>query len=309
MQHPNARNSNRAARLAWAALLLQAFLLRGNPVAAQGYLISFVREVQVTDGDTVMNNFVGVFPSARDTTAIYQLSEEGIQHRWSFHFARRGDSVAVMRVVRDEDVADSIRLSFSGASVFVEKDEYILDAGYAKRLRRAILDSGSVLALARLLRQEFGDYAETLNSLQKTWVEPTGTLEEKILAARIVNRNYQTDTAHLRWTAAYHYNAQREVRRIDGGYVYNLRLLSADRRATRVKITRAYDRSAEETYLSTNKRTGFNSASTEWLQLPTNRTIHLDRYQQSLRTFRTARRPTDAQIIEQFRNSKPNRKR
>ena len=279
-------------------MLLWSCMFVALSATAQRYQISTVKTTEVQDGVSSKNTFIGVFSPKGDTAVLYSSTDGERGPKRAFYYSGTDSNSTRLTVVEESEILATLQIKFLQNSVLVDSDRYELEASYAATLRTQILIQKSVLALAGLLKEQLGDYAEALRPLMKTWIQPKEKIPAgKIRIAHIVNRNYQTDTAYHRWKAVYRYNKRGVLGAIKGGEVYDLKLVRNTSKFSEYEINIHQDRYFDKSTLYRLKASGFDSSLSERRQLATDQVRNYKNYQTALKSERAATRPSEDALL------------
>lgn len=242
------------------------------------------------EGKTI-DKFIGVFPKDNDTVTIYKLNNEITEKPEKFSFWSK-------RSTKDNSIifycsqGNNVKVVFTNDKIIVANDIYTVNNQYFKFLKQKLIREGSILDLAFLLKDGYGDYAEFLDPLNKNWRNQKENSSYKIIAVKIKNRNYQNDNHFFEYKATYKYKKEGRLERISGGSRYNKVCEEENNIYIKYSIQDGKnERSSSSEELYKNKKTLFDSILGSWTQNSTIRTSYYTKYQSNLQIKESATKP------------------
>lgn len=170
-------------------IIFSYFILSFNIVKQKKTTANFIfayilEEIHIEKEDTEMNNFIGVFPKTNDTVTIYKLNKGQKENpeKFSFWSKKINNHSIIFYCTEQED----IKVTFTNQNnVIVNNDIYTVNNEFYIFLKQKIFEEQSVLDLAFFLKDAYGDYAQTLEPLNKNWRNQKENNNFRIISAKL----------------------------------------------------------------------------------------------------------------------------
>jgi hypothetical protein len=278
-----------------------------------GYTLAFVKEIYIDKGSEMDNNkgetvytqgdgkrienFLGIFPKNNDTITIYKLKNNNTEKLEKFSFWSKKE-IKNNRIVFYCSLGDAVKVVFTKNKIIVDNDIYIVNNEYFKFLKQKVFNEGSILDLVFFLKDGYGDYAQSLESLNKNWRNQKENSTHKIVSVKIRNRDYQTDDQFFEYKIDYRYKKDGELQSISGEGRYNKDFVEENKKYIKYSIEDGKnERSSSNEDLYKNKKTLFDSISGSWIQNSTVRTSYFTKYQSKLEFIDVVKKPKDIEEV------------
>lgn len=283
-------------RCVLAIILLVLFSI--SKVAAQSresgvhYTISYINQViidQQNGNDT--ENYAAVFSKGQDTVTVYKWSTRDSGKPMKINFWGDKSHSANTVSFLSSDGAD-IKVAFLKENkIRIDSDLYRVNKAYYDFLKQKLLIERSVLDLAFFIKEDYGDYAVSLEPLlHKNWRNQKENLKHRIIEVKVKNKNEQTDDQFHIWNAVYTYRSNGILQSIKGEY-YHKKLISDTGGEIKYLVEKNLDRSYVKILARQNKKTLLDTFSVSWTQLSTAKEFHYARYQSKLKQIIADERP------------------
>ncbi|MDX6183225.1 hypothetical protein SGQ44_17840 [Flavobacterium sp. Fl-77] len=210
------------------------------------------------DGSSVMN-FIGIFPESNDTIIIYKLKEDLKEKPEKFSFWSKKSNKELITFFSSE--GDLVKVTFAKQNtIIVNNDIYTVNNQYYVFLKQKIFNEKSILDLAFFLKDGYGDYSQTLETLNKNWRNQKENPTHRIIKAKIKNKNYQTDNQFFNYNFIYNYNENGILENILGENSFNKKFVKENNKYIIYNVDRSInERALDNEYLYKNKKTLFDS--------------------------------------------------
>lgn len=275
------------------------------------YTLAFVKDVYVDEGnytyndeaDSIYNkgdgerteNFIGVFSKKNDTIIIYKLHKDLSEQPEKFSFWLK--KINNQSITFYCSMGDNIKITFRKKNnVLVNNDKYQVNNEYYNFLKQKILIEKSILDLAFFLKDGYGDYAHSLEPLNKNWRNQKENNKHKIIYASIKNKNNQTDDKHFNYKIDYNYNKKGMLQSISGEESFKKEFVDENNKYFIYKIEKSINERAtifQDLYL--NKKTLFDSIVGSYEQYSNSKTTYFTKYQSKLKTKNVYSKPKNIQ--------------
>lgn len=294
--------------------LLLSFCVKKPEENNSNYTLASVREVYIDRGSETENetdksdyeqgdgerieNFIGVFPKKNDTVSIYKLNDDLTEIQENFLFWSRKKLVK-NNVIFYSSNKESIKLTFGNKNnIFVNNDVYSVNLEYYNFLKQKILNEQSILDLAFFLKDGYGDYAQTLEPLNKNWRNQKENKIHKIICAKIKNKDNQTNNQFFHYKINYKYRNDGILESISGENRFNKKFVSENVRQIEYEISNGEnERSFVKEYIYKNKETLLDSIVGSAEQYSISKTSYYTKYQSLLKFKTVNRKPNNVQDI------------
>jgi len=262
------------------------------------FVLVWVKEVTIDKDDgNLTDSFIGIFPDNNDTVNIFQLashSNTAVSKKYSYTFKKYKKNNIVFYYQEDGIFTDSVNVLFGKEkTLFIGKDVYILNNKYFYLLKRKILNQGSILDLAFLTKDGYGDYAVILKPLYKNWRNQKDIATCRIIKATIKNKDQQAEDGkyfvnHLNYS--YSYNGK--LKSISGLGRYSKQFAGENKKYIRYNFTdEGNERSLLSGIIYQNKRTLLDSISAKYKQFSTGKIIAYSKCQTLIKTKIVKKKP------------------
>lgn len=181
-------------------------------------------------------------------------------------------------------MGDNIKITFRKKNnVLVNNDKYQVNNEYYNFLKQKILFERSILDLAFFLKDDYGDYANSLEPLNKNWRNQNENNKHKIIYAIIKNQNNQTDDNYFNHKIDYNYNNKGMLQSISGGEGFKKEFVDENNKNYIYKIEKSInERAFDNEYLYKNKETLFDSIVGNRAMYSNATTYYYTKYQSKL---------------------------
>lgn len=277
--------------------ILSFNIVKQKKTTANFIFAYILEEIHIEKEDTEMNNFIGVFPKTNDTVTIYKLNKGQKENpeKFSFWSKKVNNHSIIFYCTEQED----IKVTFTNQNnVIVNNDIYTVNNEFYIFLKQKIFEEQSVLDLAFFLKDAYGDYAQTLEPLNKNWRNQKENNNFRIISAKIKNRNFQTDDAFFNYNISYKYNKNGVLESVSGQNSFNKRLIKQNNKHIIYSINRSInERASDNEYLYKNKKTLFDSIIGVRENFSNATTYYYTKYQSKLKFVSVDEKPKDIDEI------------
>ncbi|WP_269236275.1 hypothetical protein [Flavobacterium flavigenum] len=276
-------------------------------------VIAFVNDIYIDEGNYSYNNigdsiynkgegkisikFIGIFPQKNDTVTIYKSNPNSSEKPEKFSFwSKKKNNQSITFYC---SVGDEIKITFNNQnSIIVNNDIYQVNKEYYIFLKQKILVEKSVLDLTFFLKDGYGDYAESLDPLNKNWRNQNEDKRFKIIKAKIKNKNYQTDDQFFNYNFTYEYDKNGILKNISGENLFSKIHVKENNKHNVYIINRSInERASENEYLYKNKRNLFDSIIGIREIFSNGTRYHYKKYQSKLKISEINRKPVNIEEI------------
>lgn len=285
--------------------LLLFFCSSKDKINDASYTLAFVKDVYIDANDSTYTkgdgerteSFVGIFSKKQDTIIIYKLNQDLNEKPEKFSFwskNKNNQSITFYCSMRD-----NIKITFSNQNnIIVNNDIYQVNKEYYSFLKQKILVEKSILDLTYFLKDGYGDYAESLEPLNKNWRNQKENNKFKIIKVKIKNRNYQSDDLFFSCNFIYKYNKDGILKSISGENRFNKNFVEENNKYIVYRIDRSInDRAFDNEYLYKNKKTLFDSIVGNREMNSNATTYYYTKYQSKLEIKEVAVKPKNLKEI------------
>ena len=248
------------------------------------------------DGSSVMN-FIGIFPESNDTIIIYKLKEDLKEKPEKFSFWSKKNNKESITFFSSEH--DEVKVTFAKQNIIiVNNDIYTVNNEYYVFLKQKIFNEKSILDLDFFLKDGYGDYSQTLETLNKNWRNQKENTTHRIIKAKIKNKNYQTDNQFFNYDFTFNYNENGILENISGENSFNKKFFKENNKYIIYTIDRSInERALDNEYLYKNKETLFDSVIGT-RQIFSNGTMHsYAKYQSKMKFSSSDQKPKNVNEI------------
>lgn len=226
---------------------------------SSNFTIAHVQEIHIDKGGKELNNFIGVLPKTNDSITIYKLNNDQKEKPEKFSFwSKKNNNHSITFYCAEQD---DVKITFANLNnIIVNNDTYTVNNEYYIFLKQKIFEEQSILDLAFFLKDGYGDYAQTLEPLNKNWRNQKENNIFKIIKAEIKNRNFQTDDQFFTYKINYKYSKDGLLQIVSGENSFNKKLIKQNHKYLIYNINRSInERASDNEYLYKNKKTLFDS--------------------------------------------------
>ncbi len=266
------------------------------------YKLVFVKEVDVDKGNfkydekgdsiysegegIIEENFIGIFPKENDTITIYKLNDDLKEKPEKFSFWSKKDNKA-SSITFYCSKQDDVKVTFGNQNnIIVNNDTYIINKEYYNFLKQKILVESSILDLTFFLKDGYGDYAQSLEPLNKNWRNQKENNTHKIINAKIQNKNNQTHDQFFNYKFNYKYNKNGVLQSVLGENSFNKNFIKENKKHFIYTVERSInERAIDNEYLYKNKKTLFDSIVGTREKYSNATTYYYTKYQSKLKTL------------------------
>jgi hypothetical protein len=258
-------------------------ILKTNKNTAN-FTVAYIEEVIYIDkGDKEINNFIGVFPKVNDTVIIYKLNDDQNEKPEKFIFwSKKSNNQSITFYCSGQD---DVKVTFANRSnIIINNDTYKVNNEYYNFLKQKIFEEKSILDLAFFLKDDYGDYSQTLEPLNKNWRNQKENNKFKIIKAEIKNRNFQTDDQFFIYKVNYKYNKNGILVSASGENSFNKKFIKQNDKYVIYSINRSInERASDNEYLYKNKKTLLDSVIGTRERFSNATTYYYTKYQSKLK--------------------------
>ena len=269
----------------------------------KNYTLAFIKEICINkgeleknNGEKEINNFVGIFPKSNDTINIFKLDNEKNEKPEMFSFwIKKKNSQSITFYCSEEEV----KVTFSNRNnINVNNDTYTVNNEYYIFLKQKILAENSIMDLTFFLKDGYGDYAQSLEPLNKNWRNLKENNAHKIISAKIKNKNFQTNAQFFNYKFNYKYSKNGTLQSISGENSFNKSLIKENSKFLIYSIDRSLNERATDTeYLYKNKKTLFDSIVGNREKYSNATTYFYTKYQSKLKQITVNYKPRSVKEI------------
>lgn len=197
--------------------------------------------------------------------------------------------------------SDPIQVVFKGNNMIkIDLDLYTLNKPYYDFLKREILDKGSVLEFANLIKHGYGDYSMLFRPLiDYKWTKKKPNSDYKIENVLVYNVNYQSsEEKPIPWEVIYNGTNIKGKR-------FNKVLIKTDSLYNVYKIETTDERSDHKKLIYENRSTTLDSIVGSWVLYSTNKTYKYINYQSKLKVVSVLKKPKNSkEVIDSLKKIK-----
>lgn len=281
------------------------------------FILAFVKDIYIDKSSEIENGtenhkyikgegkrtekFIGIFPKENDTITIYKLNDDLKEKPEKFSFWSKKDNKSnsiTFYFLEQEDV----KVTFGNQNnIIVNNDTYIVNDEYYRFLKQKILVESSILDLTFFLKDGYGDYAQSLEPLNKNWRNQKENNTHKIISAKIKNKNFQTDDQFFNYKFDYKYAKNGVLQSVSGENSFNKNFVKENSKYLIYSINRSFnERATNNEYLYKNKKTLFDSIIGNRVRNSNATTYYYTRYQSKLKIISTNNKPKNFKEICKF---------
>lgn len=246
-------------------------------------------------GDLITTNYIGLFPKKNDTVIIYKLKDNLKEKPEKLSFwSKKNNNQSITFYCSEQD---DLKITFSNQNnIIVNTDTYTVNSEYYIFLKQKILVEKSILDLSFFLKDGYGDYSQTLEPLNKNWRNQKENKNHKIIMVKNNNKNFQTDNQFFKYKINYKYNKNGYLQSISGENRFNKNFVKQNNKHIVYSIENIInERSTENLYLYTNKKTLFDSIIGTREIFSSASTYHYKKYQTKLKISYIDKKPKNIQ--------------
>ncbi len=277
-----------------------SFCISNPDINIENYTLAWVKE-NINDEDGIREeNFIGMFPNSNDTVTIYKITPDlEIEKQYTFSSKMvKKDSTIAFYFFEDKLLNDTLKVVFDKGNIIVGNDVYKVNKRYYIFLKQKILIEKSILELAFLTKDGYGDYSSLLEPLNKNWRNEKENKTHKIIKAYIKNENFQSDNSqYFKYNVSYTY-LNENLKYINSSGNYKKKFISENSKYIRYAISyNINERSSYNIDFYKNKRTLFDSIAVDWEQYTTGKKYHYTKYQSGLKLSSINEKPINLNMI------------
>jgi hypothetical protein len=283
-------------------ILFSAFILSFNILKEKkdtaNFMIAYLEDIYIDKGDRenhngekVINIFIGIFPKVNDTVTIYKLNNDQKEKPEIFSFwSKKINNHSITFYCAEQD---DVKVTFANQNnIIVNNDTYTVNNEYYLFLKQKIYKEQSILDLAFFLKDGYGDYAQTLEPLNKNWQNQKENNTFKIIKAEIKNRNFQTDDQFFNYKISCDYSEEGLLQIVSGENSFNKKLIKQNNKYLIYTINRLInERASDIEYLYKNKKTLFDSIIGNRESFSNATIYYYTKYQSKLKFMNVGKKP------------------
>lgn len=265
--------------------ILLSFCVSKPQTQAPKVTASYIQDIYIDkENDSKdISNYIGIFPINNDTITIYKLDENLLnEESKTLFWHSKSEKNKNTTFFNSEN--DSVNVRFENNTIFINQDSYELNSEYYQFLKQKVVEEKSILDLAFLVREGYGDYSVFFNLLNKNWKNQTANKNHKIISAKIINRDFQTDDEVFSTNFTYEYTSKGLIKNISGINKYSKKFVTENNKYIHYSIAITQnERASLEQDLYFNKKTHCDSVVGIYEQYSTATSTHYIMYQSKLK--------------------------